>query len=189
MSNPKPRPDLWSRTALVVAMLRRLLRACAPEAFAAISAEARALLAAATAMVRRYIHALAADILLPPARVSLGADNPLREERASRNSNDYLFPLAEHPGGRASRHCPPEPPELQWAILWEAAARLAAVMANPAPHALRLARCQRRVGRAPLRDMPVRWHVIRRLGPVIDALLTRLDQAARPWAWEGLDTS
>jgi hypothetical protein len=24
---------------------------------------------------------------------------------------------------------------------------------------------------------------------VMDALLTRLNQAARPWAWEGLDTS
>ena len=62
-------------------------------------------------------------------------------------------------------------------------------MANPAPHALRLARFQRRLGPAPLRDLPVRWHVIRRLGPVMDALLTCLDQAARPWAWEGLDTS
>lgn len=189
MSDPKPRPDLWSRAALVVAMLRRLLRACAPEAFASISAEARALLAAATAMVRRYIHALAADIVLPPARATLGADHPSRDERASRSANDYLFPLAERPGGRASQNCPPEPPALQWAILWEAAARLAAVMANPAPHALRLARFQRRHGLAPLRDLPVRWHVIRKLGPVMDALLTRLDQAARPWAWEGLDTS
>lgn len=78
MSDPKPRPDLWSRAALVVAMLRRLLRACAPEAFVSISAEARALLAAATAMVRRYIHALAADISLPPARAALGAENPSR---------------------------------------------------------------------------------------------------------------
>jgi hypothetical protein len=189
MSNSKPRPDLWSRAALVVAMLRRLLRACAPEGLASISAEARALLAAATALVRRYIRALAADILLPPVRPPSAGDNPPREERASRNSNGYLVPLAEHPGGRASLNCPPAPPELQWAILWEAAARLAAVMANPAPYALRLARLQRRLGPAPLRDMPVRWHVIRRLGPAMDALLTRLDQAARPWAREGLDTS
>lgn len=189
MSNPNPRPDLWSRAALVVVMLRRLLSACAPEAFASISAEARALLVAATAMVRRYIHALAADILLPPVRTPSNGDHPSREERESRRANDYLFPLAEHSGGRASQNCPPEPPALQWAILWEAAARLAAVMTNPAPHALRLARLQRRQGLASLRDMPVRWHVIRRLGPVMDALLTRLDQAARPWAWEGLDTS
>jgi hypothetical protein len=189
MSDSKPRPDLWSRAALVVAMLRRLLRACAPEGFASISAEARALLAAATALVRRYIHALAADILLPPVRTPSAGDNPLREERASRNSIDYLFPLAEHPGGRASLNCPPEPPALQWAILSEAAARLAAVMANPAPHVLRLARLQRRQGPASLRAMPVRWHMIRRLGPVMDALLTRLDQAARPWAWKGVDTS
>jgi hypothetical protein len=189
MSDPKPRPELWTRAALVVAMLRRLLRACAPDAFASISAQARALLAAATAMVRRYIHALAADILLPPVLPPRTGDHPSREERESRSANDYLFPLAELPGGRASQNCPPEPPELQWAILWEAAARLAAVMANPAPHALRLARFQRRLGPAPLRDMPVRWHVIRRLGPIMDALLTRLDQAARPWAWEGLDTS
>ena len=189
MTDPKPRPDLWTRAALVVAILRRLLRACAPEAFASISAEARALLAAATAMVRRYIHALAADILLPPVRTPSDGDHPSLEERGSRSANDYLFPLAEHSGGRASQNCPPELPALQWAILWEAAVRLAAVMANPAPHALRLARLQRRQGSAPLRDMPVRWHVIRRLGPVIDALLIRLDQAARPWAWEGLDTS
>ncbi len=174
---------------MVVAMLRRLLRACAPEAFASISAEARALLVAATAMVRRYIHALAADILLPPVRTPSGGDHRSREVRASLSSNDYIFPLAEHPGGRASQHCPPEPPQLQWAILWEAAARLAAVMANPAPHALRLARYQRRHGLALLRDMPVRWYVIRRLGPVMDALLIRLDQAARPRAWDGLDTS
>ena len=80
-----------------MAILRCLLRGRAPEAFASILAEARALLAAATAMVRRYIHALAADFLLPP-------------------------------------------------------------------------------------DMPVRWHMIRRLGPVMNALLTRLDKVARPWA-------
>jgi hypothetical protein len=189
MSDPKPRPDLWSRAALVVAMLRRLLRACAPDAFASISAEARALLAAATAMVRRYIHVLAADIRLPPARDLRCTDALSPNAPSARSANDYLFPLAEHPGGRASLNCPPEPPALQWAILWEAAARLAAVMANPAPHALRLARFQRRQGPAPLRDTPVHWHVIRRLDPVMDALLTRLDQAARPWAWEGLDTS
>lgn len=189
MSDPKPRPDIWSRAALVVAMLRRLLRSCAPAAFAAISSEARALLSAASAMVRRYIQALAADILLPPVRAALRADSPSRDERAFRSAIDYRFPLSEQPGGRASLNCPPEPTELQRAILWEAAARLAAVMANPAPHALRLARFQRRQGPEPLRDMPVRWHVIRRLGPVMDALLTRLDQAARPWAWEGLDTS
>jgi hypothetical protein len=109
--------------------------------------------------------------------------------RASRSANDDLSPLAEHPGGRVRQHCPPEPASYQWAILWEAAARLAAVMANPAPHALRLARYQRRQGLPPLRDMPVRGHVIGRLGSVMDALLTRLDQAARPWVWARLDTS
>ncbi|WP_353256830.1 hypothetical protein [Hyphomonas sp.] len=71
----------------------------------------------------------------------------------------------------------------------EAAQRLVAVMANPAPHALRLARALRRLTGEALRELAVPWHIIRRIGPALDTLLLRLDQLARPKAWAGIDTS
>jgi hypothetical protein len=40
-----------------------------------------------------------------------------------------------------------------------------------------------------LRDLPVPWHIIRRIPPALDVLLLRADQIARPLAWAGLDTS
>ncbi len=183
----RPRPDLWYPIAQLLAALRTLLRATAPEAFAQIALDARAHLAALTALVRRYIHVLAADINLP-----LPQSRPPAERRASRAgvSRAYLFPLIETPA-RASGAATggEDPPELQWALLMEAAARLAAVLANPAPHARRLARRFGKLTVPGLRDLPVPWHIIRRIGPVIDTLLIRLDAAARPQAWAGLDTS
>lgn len=187
MTRARPHPDLWYPIAELLAALRTLLRATAPEAFTQIALDARAHLAALTALVRRYLHVLAADIRLPP----LAALPPLPDEPATREaarSRRYLFPLIEHPARRSRMGLGDDPPELQHALLIEAVQRLVSVMANPAPHALRLARVLRRFTGRALRELPVPWSVIRRIGPRVDTLLMRLDQAARPEAWEGIDT-
>lgn len=62
-------------------------------------------------------------------------------------------------------------------------------MANPRPHALRLARFLRQPITDVLRALPVPQHILRSLLPEIDALLWRFDKAARPEDWAGLDTS
>jgi hypothetical protein len=183
----RPHPELWYPIAQLLAALRALLRAAAPEAFAEIALDARAHLAALTALVRRYIHILAAGIILPPPQI-----RPPAERRPSRAgaSRSYLFPLIETPARSKSAATGGEaPPQLQWALLMQAAARLAAVLANPAPHARRLARRFGTLTVPGLRDLAVPGHMIRRVGPVIDTLLIRLDAAARPQAWAGLDTS
>ncbi len=189
MTQARPHPDLWYPIAQLLAALRQLLRATAPEAFAQIALDARAHLAAITAMVRRYIHILAADITLPPRAISPPTDHLAERTRSRGGRRDYLFPLIESPSKPSRATLGKDPPELQWAILMEAAQRLVSVMANPAPHALRLARALRRCTGEALRELPVRWSVIRRIGPVVDTLLLRLDQLARPKAWAGIDTS
>ena len=184
----RPEADFWYAIAALLSALRTLLRETAPEAFYAISAEAHARLAAHTAMVRRYLHILAAEIRLPARRHHVSST-----ERTSRRSVrlDPLFPLTEQ--GREfrskSRSQGKDPPELQWAILMQAVSRLVSVMANPAPHARCLALHLRRTGDPRLRDLPVPWHILRRLGPAVDNLLLRLDQRARPQAWQGLNSS
>jgi hypothetical protein len=192
MASP-PHTDLWEPAAQLVARLRRLLRGAAPEAFAAIAAESRALLAAAAALVRRYIHVLAAALCPGPPRAASAKPACTPPRRPAPSAGRYLFPLTERPApprGKAPPGGGADSPVLQWHLLWAAAAaaRLAAVMANPMPHARRLARYQR-AGPAPLRELPVPWHVLRRLGPGVDVVLMRLDQAARPEAWAGLDSS
>ncbi len=183
----RPHPDLWYPIAELLAALRTWLRATAPEAFAQIALDARAHLAALTALVRRYLHVLAAEIRLPPlAPLPPLPDEPVAREGA--RSSRYLFPLIEHPARRARASLGEDPPELQHALLMEAVQRLVSVMANPAPHALRLARFLRRFTGRALRELPVPWSVIRRIGPGVDTLLMRLDAAARPQAWEGIDT-
>jgi hypothetical protein len=183
----RPHPDLWYPIAQLLAALRALLRATAPEAFAGIALDARAHLAALTALVRRYIHVLAAEIILPPPQTRGPTEHRASSGGASRS---YLFPLIETPArASASATGGEDPPQLQWALLMEAATRLAEVLANPEPHARRLARRFGTLTVPGLRDLAVPWHIIRRIGPVIDTLLIRLDQAARPQAWAGLDTS
>lgn len=182
----RPRPDLWYPIAQFLAALRTLLRATAPEVFAQIALDARAQLAALTALVRRYIHVLAADIILPLPQTRPPTE---RGRIRARTSHRYLFPLIETPSRPSLAAGSEDPPQLQWALLMEAAARLAAVLANPEPHARRLARRFGKLIVPCLRDLPVRWSVIRRIGPVMDTLLIRLDAAARPQAWAGLDTS
>ena len=188
----RPHPEFWYPIARLLSALRTLLRATAPEAFAAIAKEARAQLMAVAALVRRYIHVLAAELVLPPPRVR----PPSTEERPEASSAQNgvrapLFALIEGPARSGGGGEGEDPPALQWALLMEAAARLAGVLANPAPHARRLARRFGKLLHAGLREAPAPWHIIRRVGPGIDTLLLRIDQAARPHAWAGLwvDTS
>lgn len=184
----RPHPHFWTPIAHLLAALRALLRATAPQAFASIALEARAQLAALTALVRRYIHVLAADIVLPP-QGPLAPYTKKNETSAAPRARRYRFALLEQSTAKGSRGSGADPPGLQWALLMQAADRLAEVMANPDPHARRLARALRQQFRPPLRELPVRWHVIRRLGPGLDTLLMQLDAAARPADWAGLDTS
>ena len=188
MTQPRAHPDFWYPIADLLVALRRLLRATPPDAFAQIALHARAHLAAITALVRRYIHVLAAELGLAP----LGPLPPLPDipaERCGPRSRRYRFALIEQAARRRRASRGEDPPDLQLAILLEAVERLADVLANPAPHALRLARFLRRRTGEVLRDLPVPWHIIRRIGPAIDTLLLRLDAAARPKAWEGMDSS
>jgi hypothetical protein len=80
-------------------------------------------------------------------------------------------------------------PDLQWALLMEAARRLAEVLANPAPHARRLARRFGTLDVPGLRDLALPWHILRQIPPWLDVMVCRYDAAARPEAWAGLDTS
>ncbi|MBA3069514.1 MAG: hypothetical protein FP825_13665 [Hyphomonas sp.] len=176
--------------AQFLAALRTLLRATAPEAFAGIALDARAHLAALTALVRRYIYVLAAEFLLPPPRPNRSPANGHAPQPAKAPGRRvYRFALIEGPSRPGAASEGEDPPALQWALLLQAADRLAGVLANPAPHACRLARRFGTLLVPGLRELPVPWHVIRRAGPQIDALLMRIDQAARPQAWAGLDTS
>lgn len=179
-------PDFWYPIAALLSALRKLLRATAPDGFAAIALDARAHLAAITALIRRYLYVLAAEMILPPLR----RIDPLTEEAASRSSagsSRYSFPLLEQPSPRSSASQGEDPPDLQLALLLEAADRLVAVLANPAPHARRLARFLQRACEPILRELALPWHVIRRIGPGIDTLLMKLDRAARPEAWRGIE--
>lgn len=183
-------PEFWYPIALLLSALRALLRATAPGGFAAIAKEARAQLIAITALVRRYIHVLAAELVLPPprARPPSTEDSP-ESSAAHRGARAALFPLIETPARPGAHGEREDPPALQWALLMQAAERLVRVLANPAPHARRLARRFGTLLYAGLRESPAPWHVIRRVGPGIDTLLLRLDAAARPQAWVGMDTS
>ena len=171
----RPHPDRWYPMAQLLAALRQLLRATAPETFAAIALDARA-------------H-LAAELVLPPRAKPPLTDHPAERAGAPKGRRDYRFPLIEKPSKPSQSASGEDPPELQWALLVQAAQRLAEVMANPAPHARRLARRFGTLLVPGLRDLAVPWHIIRRIGPALDILLMRLDQRARPQAWAGLDTS
>ena len=136
---PRPRPDLWYPLAQLPAALRLLLRTAVPDAFAAIARDARAQFAVLSALVRRYIHILAAEIILPPLReVVPDTDKPAQASASQRSRRAPCFGTLLVQG---------------------------------------------------LRDLPVPWHITRRLAPGVDALLCAMDQAARPQAWAGLNSS
>jgi hypothetical protein len=189
MTEARPHPNLWRSIARLLAVLRALLTAIAPEAFASVSAEARARLTHLTALVRRYIHILAAETVLPPPRQAKPGlrDTKARQPRRPFETPFKLIERPAPPSHRRASNSDGDPPQLQWALLWDAARRLNDVMADSARHARRLALYLRKHAAAPLRDLPVPWPVLRRLGPEADALLTHFDKRARPHAWAGLD--
>ena len=185
-----PRPELWTRIAALLGALRALLREAVPEHFHRIAADARAQLIAATALVRRYIHVLAADITLPaPRPVGAPAKNSNETPRARQPRREALFCLIEqaHPASRPSKSDGTDTPFVQWALMMEAARRLALVLNHPEKNALRLARMLRRRKRATLKALPIPGHILRRLAPWTDALILRLDEEARPEAWAGIN--
>lgn len=185
-----PHPELWTRIAALLGALRLMLRGAVPELFGSIANDARAQLIAATALVRRYLHVLAGEIALPARAVGENPANS-RETPTRHQSRETLFRLTEE--GRNARPPSdagtPDTPFLQWALMMEAARRLSLVLNNPQKHALRLARLLRRRAGETLRTLPVPAHILRRLPPWTDALLCRLDEAARPQAWAGLNSS
>lgn len=186
MTQGRPYPDFWYAIAGLLSALRKLLRAARPEAFGAFALDARAQLAAITALVRRYLHVLAADIHLPPPRPHApSADNAAAGSGSAAKA--YRFPLFEKASAGAGAGSGEDPHGVQYALLLQAADRLVAVLANPAPHARRLARGLQRAAWPVLRELPVPWHILRRIGPAIDNLLMDLDRAARPQAWRGIE--
>jgi len=188
MSNP-PRADLWYPIAHLLIALRRLLRNAAPEAFAAIAREVRVQLAVITALLRRYIYVLAAEIILPPRCAPRPQAEHPAKPRASHRADCYLFPLLELPARTSHASHGEDAPELQCALLMEAARRLAEVLADPAPHARRLARRFGTLTVPGLRDLALPWHILRRIPPWLDVIVCQYDAKARPEAWAGLDTS
>ncbi|MBA4227641.1 MAG: hypothetical protein C0456_13515 [Hyphomonas sp.] len=186
-----PRPELWTRIAALLGALRTLLREAVPEQFAKIAAEARAQLIAATALVRRYIHVLAAEVVLPERAVGVSPKTSNETPRTNKARREALFPLIEEvrPARRVSKSDGADTPFVQWALMMEAARRLALVLNHPEKHALRLARLLRRRKGRVLKDLPVPGHIIRRLPPWTDALLLRLDEEARPQDWAGINST
>ena len=186
-----PRPELWTRIAAFLGALRVFLRGAVPDKFDKAAATARAHLMAAAALVRRYIHVLAADLALPPLPVGgspkTAGETPTKQQRR----RDALFRLTELADTikRASKGGGSDTPFVQWALMMEAARRLALVLNHPEKHALRLARLLRRKARATLKDLPVPASILKRLAPWTDALLQRLDEEARPEAWAGINSS
>ena len=186
-----PRPELWTRIAAFLGGLRTFLRGVVPDQYDRVAAAARAHLMAAAALVRRYIHVLAADIALPPPAIGGSAKNSNPTPTKLQSRRDALFRLTEliDTVKRASRSTGSDTPFVRWALMMEAARRLALVLNHPEKHALRLARLLRRRARETLKDLPVPGHILRRLAPWTDALLLRLDEEARPAAWAGINSS
>jgi hypothetical protein len=184
-----PRPELWTRIAAFLGTLRVFLRGAVPDKFDRVAATARAHLMAAAALVRRYIHVLAADIALPPLPVGASPQSSNATPTKLQRRRDSLFRLTEliDTLKRASNSNGSNTPFVQWALMMEAARRLALVLNHPEKHALRLARLLRRQARRTLKDLPVPASLLKRLAPWTDALLLRLDEEARPQAWAGIN--
>jgi len=77
-------------------------------------------------------------------------------------------------------------PGIEWALALNRAEALLAALRDPLPLARRLAFRLARNTAPPLRELPVRAHVLRAIPPQWDALLMRLDSLARPDAWAGM---
>lgn len=187
-----PRPELWTRIAALLGALRTLLREAVPEHFQRIAADARAQLSAATALVRRYVHVLAAEIALPalrPVGAAPKTSNETPRNHQSRREAHFCLTEETRLARAASRSDGADTPFVQWAMMMEAARRLAIVLNHPEKHALRLARLLRRRKGRVLKDLPVPGQILRRLPPWTDALILRLDEEARPQDWAGINSS
>jgi hypothetical protein len=186
-----PRPELWTRIAAFLGALRTFLRGADPEKFGKTAATARAYLIAAAALVRRYIHVLAAELSLPPLPVGVSqkTSNQIPTKLQPRREAPFRLTELVDTLKRASKPGGTDTPFTQWALMMEAARRLAIVLNHPEKHALRLARLLRRKARPTLKDLPVTASVLKRLTPWADALLQRLDEEARPEDWAGINSS
>ena len=191
MFDHMPRPELWTRIFALLGALRTLLRETVPELFGTIAGDARAQLVAVTSLVRRYIHVLAAELALPPLPVGVPAKTAGETPTKLQPRREAAFRLTEltSPSKGSSTSDGSDTPFIQWALMFEAARRLNAVLADPQKHALRLARLLRKRKGETLKEAPVPGHILRRLPPWVDALLCRLDEAARPQAWAGINSS
>ncbi|MBA3069617.1 MAG: hypothetical protein FP825_14190 [Hyphomonas sp.] len=68
MSPERPLPEFWYPLARILLVLKALLAATAPEAFAGIAARVHRELIYAGAYLRRYLLAIARGLVLPPLR-------------------------------------------------------------------------------------------------------------------------
>ena len=194
-SEPSAVTDTFSLLAQLVLQVRQALRALSPFAFSenVNGAVLKTRIAALTAMVRRYLHALAAEITLPMPR----AIPPRAEDESGATScgtAERGLPLFENDPS-TTRHATHSPrpdtnPYFEWGQAFMQIERLALALAHADRRARRLAGLLRRRSK-PLRAMPLRVHHLRRLPAELDTLLLELDRRARPELWQSLklDTS
>ncbi|MBK8196957.1 MAG: hypothetical protein IPK75_01210 [Acidobacteria bacterium] len=190
MAPDRPLPEFWYPLARILLVLKALLAATAPEAFASIAAHVHRELRYAGAFLRRYLLALARQLVLPPPRPRAAAPDGPAPPRERGRARSAPFSLAELPPARrppGPGHAPYPDDYVNWAIALSRAETLLAALQRPLPLARRLARQLARGAAPVLRDLAVPAFVLRTLPPALDALLMRLDQIARPDAWAGLD--
>jgi hypothetical protein len=206
---PAPLPAFWQPIAAIVMVLRDRLQAATPGTFAALAA-ARSRLAVAAALLRRYLHILAARVVLAPARQAArtsatapqtAAPSPSPVIRAAGARTFVFTERARSGGGRKDngggrndngggrKNNGAADPALSIAQLLSRARRLVDILSDPLPHARRLARQLARSGAPRLVSNPVAWHRLRRLPAYYDTLLEHFDRRANPAAWEGIDTA
>jgi hypothetical protein len=188
MSPARPLPEFWYPIARVLLVLKALLAATEPGRFAAIAAHVHRELVYAGAYVRRYLLALAQDLVLAPLRVR--APSVRSGTRVRRRPLDRPLSLAEPPARKrppGRPRGPPSSPYVEWALALQRTETLLAALRSPLPIARRLARRLARGAPPVLREAAVPWHVLRALPPALDCLLTRLDCLARPALWSGID--
>lgn len=190
MSPDRPLPEFWYPVARILLVLKALLAATAPEAFAAISAQVHRELRYAGAYLRRYLLALARQLVLPPPRPRAAAAPSSPAPPRERRTLTFPLCLSEPPAARrppGARPAGDPNPNVDWAIALQRAEVLLAALRRPLPLARGLARQLARGAVPVLRDLAVPAHVLRALPPWMDNLLTQLDCLARPDHWSGID--
>ena len=188
-SEPSAVTDTFALLAQLVLQVRAALRALSPFAFSENSTALKTRIAALTAMVRRYLHALAAEVSLPMRRAVPRRDKE-KPGASSRGTGERGLPLFENDRpatGRAMRRSQgTSHPYFEWGQAFMQIERLARALAQADRRARRLAGLLRRRSK-PLRSLPLRVHHLRRLPPELDTLLLELDRRARPELWRSLN--